>query len=500
MNRIKRYLQQEMNRERLIFLISLITALFVAGESFIPFRTFLFPLLIPALILTLLFFAFTMKRIRARLRGTLGIYLPLALLMLLFLIALQSAPIPVWHFYYELFNMGVILLLIILQLLLISSRDQLLRHRNQFFRILFYLITAIALLALSRFALHLRGLEMPEQLIPGRLNPGTSLTDNPDTFILAPLAAIIGLILFKFRQKTHPLLSLLYHFSFLLIFYTIIWSGSSKGVLVMLLLVTGLLLLRIWFLVHPSRVRNHNLIRNLNIMLLVIGFSGVMGHYLLNMMPGHKKEEWISRMNFDSYHFKSEVTLITFSHIRLFNHQAGLQSWYDHLWGKEAADEMALRDRITFVLTEQENNILGPEPLSLHDQAITSRKEMIRSAWQFFGSFSTRQKITGQGFAYLSTAPVHYSPNYGERPADINSNFIFNILYASGITGLTVLVWLVLMVVRIYWVNRKLLLALFSLFVVTAGLYLLMPNMLFSCPLLLVAIAMPLRYRTAKES
>jgi hypothetical protein len=376
----------------------------------------------------------------------------------------------------------------------------LLRHRNQFFRTLFYLITGIALLALTRFVLHLWGMEMPEQLIPGRVHPGTSLTSNPDTFILAPLAAMIGLILFKFRQKTHPLLSVLYHFSFLLMFYTIIWSGSSKGLLVMLLLVAGLFLLRIWFLVHPSRVRNHNLIRNLNIMLLVIGFSGLMGHYLLNVIPGHKKEEWISTINFDSYHFKSEVTLITFAHIRLFDHQAGLQSWYDHLWGKEAADEMALRDRITFVLTEQENNILGPEPLSLHDQAITYRKEKIQSAWLSFSTFSTRQKIIGKGFGYLGTAATPFSPGYGEQPIDINSNFIYNILYASGLTGLLVLLWLLMLVFRIYWLNRKLLLALFSLFAVTAALYLLMPNMLFSCPLLLVAIAIPLRYQTAKES
>lgn len=499
MNRVKTYLQQELNRERLISLVSLIMALFVAGESFFPFRQLLFPLLIPTILITILFFAFSLKRVRAKLRGTLGIYLPFTLAMLLFLIALQKSNLAIELFYYELFNMGVILLIVLLQILLISTKEQLLRHRNQFFRTLFYLMTAVAILALARFGLFLWGIELPEILMPDRLLHGTALTHNPDIFILAPIATMIGLILFKFRQKAHIVLSILYHFSFLLMFYTIIWSGSSKGFLLMIILVFVLIFLRIFFLFHSSRVRNFNLIKNLNVMILVIGFSAIMGHYLLNVVSGETKERWIAGLRLDSYHFKSEVTLITFAHIRLFDHRADLQGWYDRLWGKEPADEEAVRHRIAFALTEKENVLLAPEPISFHDQTVTYRIEQISRIMDQFRGYSTHEKIFGKGLGYLGQPGVFVLGRQGEMPVNINNNYMANALLASGLLGLGVLVWLHLQVLVLFWKNRKRLLALFSLFLTTAVLYLLIPNTLFACPLLLVAIAIPFRYRTAKE-
>lgn len=492
-------MQREMHRKRLPVLISLTAALFVAGESFHYFRGLLYPLLGFTVVITILFFIMTMRRIRARLRGMTGIYLPLIITMLLFVIAINRSGLPVQLFYYELFNMGVIGLIIFLQILLIKNRDDLLKHRDQFFRILFYLVTAISVMALIRFALHLWGIALPDQLVSQRVQSGTTLTHNPDTFIIAPVAAMIGILLFKFRQKTTFGLNLLYHFSFLLIFYTIIWSGSGNALLIMIGLVAMLVVTRVFFLFHHSRKRNYNLIKNLNVIILVVGFSAVLGSYLFFVVPGKQKDLWIARMNLESYHVKSEVTLITFAHIKTFNHTADLQKWYERLWGQEDQDKGAMRDRISFILTEQENLFMAPEPEKWHRKVLDYRLNQLQKIRDLFNEYSPRERWFGKGYGYLKDPGFIPTEATSVVPTNLAHNYLVNTLLASGIVGVGFLFWLLLSVLGVFWVNRKRLLALYVLFVVTATLYLLIPNTFLSCPLLLFSMSIPLRYRKAKD-
>ncbi len=481
----------------MIPLISFIAAVFVANESFPMLKIPLYFLIGAGLLIIFLFFSLNLLRIREKIRGTTLVYLPLIFTCIFFLVAAMNSPYSTHSYYQELFNLSVVALIIILQLLIISNKEQLLKHRNQFFRILFYLVTFISLAGLCKFILYLRGIDISAHIPVEQWSLGTSLISNSDIFIIAFVAAMTGVILFKFRQKSSLIMSVIYHISFLVMFYTVIWSGSRKGLLLMILLAVVLVVTRVYFLIHSSRVRNYNLIKNLNILILVLGFSALIGTWALNLVPGPKKEEWILRLGFNRYHFKSEITLVTFEHISVFNPNADLQKWYDNLWKQNTPEESALKDKISFVLIEQENISTAPEKHPWTEKAYSNRKENWHRSLEIFTTYTNREKIFGKGFRYLDEFHNLPPDEPSKKILLLRNNYLVSSLMYSGIAGLVVLLLLILQVLRIYFINRKLLLALFTIFVLISSLNLLFTNTILSSPLLLIALIIPLRYKKA---
>jgi hypothetical protein len=490
------YIRLFLSDHQLNRVFSLLAALFVARVSLGWFDVLFFPLLVVTSVIILLKVLFDFRDARFRLRGAIGAY-PLFLLVLVFFVfALINSYYEIRSFRNEAINMGSIIVLILAQLLLLGSVEDFMVHRNRFFRALFYLITFTSATGVVKLWLYLRGIEVSLFAEEKHLALGTSLIDNPDQFITAIVAAMIGVILYKFRQKSPFLLALLYHSSFLLMFYTIIWSGSKKGFLLMLLLFVILILVRLFFIFHHSRGRNYNLIKNLNIVILTIGFSSLIGTWVINLVPGEKKEQWIGALGFDRYHFKSEVTMVTFSHLSTFNHEADLQRWYDRLWGYSNPAEEALHDKILFVLIEQENLSLAPEITPWAEKAFGHRRQRLEASIRLFSHYTDEQKLWGQGFHYLN----HFSstPIAGPtaEPVQYRNNYLVSALLYSGVLGLLALVGLLLQVFRTYWVNRKELLALAAIFMVNGILFLLSYNTLLSVPIMLLTTAMALRVQS----
>jgi hypothetical protein len=496
---LKTYLQEEMQRERSIALVSLIAALFVASSSVSWLIIPVFVLSVLGVCLSLLMIMLRLRRVRAKVRGVPGVYLPLIINLLAFFYAIRFSDLNAACFRVELSNMAVIVALVLMQIILIDSKEQVLRHRNQFFRLLFYLMTVASLFSLAKFAFYLRG----DVFLPGWFNDrfalGTSLMRDTDLFIIAPVAAMIGVILFKFRQKSNALMALLYHTSFLLMFYTVIWSGSKKGLLLMVLLYVLLAALRVWFLFHKSRVNNYNLIKNLNIMLLVLGFSALLGHWVINVIPSEQREGYVNQMGFDRFHFKSEITLITHSHITVFYPDYGLQQWYDHLWGPSMQDVVALKEKIAFVLTEHDQRLPDPLPGLWTEQALAHRQNSFDQARDLFLGFSHKEMLLGKGFSVLREIDPIQQLQPTPCHNGYSNNFLMLTLLSTGLVGLVLLGWLLGQVFRIYWLNRKELIALFTIFLLIVALQLLFHQPLIASPLLMVAVIIPLRYRKGKD-
>lgn len=483
-----------------MFLVSLLTALFIARESLPILNFFFYPLLVLSAVYTLVVLAASAKFIiKLNRKGAAGVYLPFMLVALFVVIAVVNSEYTPLAFSAEFINLGVAIILVIMYFSFIHDKEQFFWQRNLFFRILFYLMTAVSILGLAKFWFYLRGIEVPFLFSEERFALGTSLILNTELFITPIVAAMIGVILFKFRQKSYLHMSVLYHLSFLAMFYTVLWSGSKKGLLMMIILFAVIVLLRIFFILHKSRARNYNLIKNLNVLILVIGFSALLGTWAINVLPGEKKEEWISRLGFDNYHFKSEMTLITHSHISTFDFQADLQRWYDRLWGNYEADEKAMQDKITFVLVEQENIFVAPERSRWAVQAYDRRLERWTSSKALFLEYSKKEKLSGRGFRYLNDFSVLSAWDHSANVVHFMNNYLVSSLLYSGLAGLLALMWLLLQVFRIYWINRRDLIALFAIFFVFGLMFLLTHNTILSNPLLLVACIMPLRFRTIDE-
>lgn len=478
-------------------LVSLFTALFIAKESFPEFNRFFIPFIFFSVAFSLAILIVSHKLVVIlNKKGSAGQYLLFYLVVLFFVLAVRNSDYDPHMFRNEFFNLAAVSVLIVMYFCFVHSVEQFIRQRNLFFRILFYIMTFVSVAGLVKFWFYLRGVDVPWLFTEGGFALGTSLIVDADTFITAIVAAMIGVILFKFRQKSSFPFPIIYHGSFLLMFYTVIWSGSKKGLILMITLFIVIVLLRIFFLLHKSRVRNYNLIRNLNILILVLGFSGLLGTWAITMVEGDQKERWISRLGFDRYYFKSEMTMVTFSHISIFNHQADLQRWYDRLWGQQEPDIPSMQDKISFVLTEQENIFLAPERSRLTVQTYDQLRQHYISSFAEFNAFSRKEKITGQGFGYLDHhARLSPDKKDGSGVLFLNNNYLVSALMYSGIAGVAALILLLLQVFRIYWVNRRELLAMFAIFMVMSAIYLLSHNTILTNPLLLVAVIMPLRYR-----
>jgi hypothetical protein len=483
----------------LIKLLGLLTALYVAKVSFPLYHWFF----IGVLVLTLAGVSVLMLKPRSEdsslNQPALQVYFPLGLVFLFFLLAILRSDIKTIAFRQELFNLGFIILLILMQLKLLPGQQLLTRYRNYFFRALFYLISAVALTGLAKFLLYLRGIEMPALFQQDQMALGTSMVLNTDQFIAAIVAAMIGVMLFKFRQKNSLIMDILYHASFLIMFYTIIWSGSKKGLLMMILLFISVVVLRVHFLIHKSRAHNYNLIRNLNVIILVIGFSVIIGTWAINYVKGEKKEEWIAQLGFDSYHFKSEMTLITFAHLSTFNNQADLQRWYDRLWGNYPEDYQAMKDRIAFVLVEQENKAVNDDPGSWTFKAYDYRRQRWETTFERFKGFSDRTRILGAGFSYLETQLPGKNPEEEPSLVHFQNNYLISALLYSGFLGVFAMLWLMIQVGWIYYKQRNELLALLVIYGVMAILYLLSYNAILSNPILLIALIMPLRVAAIRQ-
>lgn len=496
MEKKQNYIRLFLSDRQLNGVFSLLAALFIARASLGWFDVLFFPLLVVTSVIILLKVMFDFRDARFRLRGAIGAYAPLLLVMIFFVFALINSYYEIQSFQNEFLNLGSVIVLILAQLLLLGSVEDFIVHRNRFFRALFYLITFTSVTGVVKFWLYLRGIEVSFFAEEKHLALGTSLISNPDQFITAIVAAMIGVILFKFRQKSPFFLALLYHSSFLLMFYTIIWSGSKKGFLLMLLLFISLILVRLFFIFHHSRGRNYNLIKNLNIVILVIGFSSLIGTWAINLVPGEKKEQWISALGFDRYHFKSEITMVTFSHLSTFNHEADLQRWYDRLWGYSNPAEEALHDKILFVLIEQENITLAPEITPWTEKAFGHRRQRFEASVRLFMHYTDEQKLWGQGFHYLNHFRSTPVAGPTEEPVQFRNNYLASSFLYGGLLGLLSLAGLLLQVVRIYWINRKEMLALAAIFMVNGILHLLSYNTFLSLPIMHLTTIMALRVQS----
>jgi len=479
-------------------LLSLLTAVYVAKASFPVFEWLWLIILAIAAVVSISILVTHRKTFPERRGNALHVYFPLGLVLLFFLLAIVRSDFSTRAFSDELINLGMIILLIFMQIALLPTYQILIRYRNNFFRALFYLISFVSLAGLAKFWFYLRGIEIPALFQQEQMALGTSMVLNTDQFIAAIVASMIGVMLFKFRQKNGLLMDVLYHASFLIMFYAVIWSGSKKGLLLMILLFISVILLRIFFLFHKSRAHNYNLIRNLNVIILVIGFSAMLGTWAINFVKVEKKEQWIAQLGFDSYHFKSEMTMITFAHLSTFYQQADLQRWYDRLWGNQPVDTQAMKDRIAFVLVEQENIAVNDDPGSWTFKAYEYRKQRWGTTLDLNKDFSYKRRHFGAGFAYLSIQWPGTFSEPGTESVQFRNNFLVSSLLYSGLLGILALLWLLIQAGFIYYRHRKELLAMMVIFGVMVALFLLSYNSILSNPILLVTLIIPLRFGVIK--
>lgn len=493
-----RAIRERFTSERYIPLLSLTTALFVVKESFPALNWIFYPLLLAFALLTVVLQTVKPYSTAFRFRGAFAPYALLLMVFGVFLLSIYRSGLSMASFQTELFHLGATLLLIVVHLVFINNPDLFIRYRNGFFRTLFYLVLFVSGIGLLKFWVFLRGWELPVVADAMRMSLGTSLVPDNDRFILALVAAMMGMILIKFRQKNNFLLNILYHISFLVMFYAIIWSGSKKGFLMMLFFVVALMGTRIFYLFHKSRARNYRLIRNLNILILMLGFSALAGTWVFLFVEGNQKEHWMDRLGFNSYHFKSEITLITYAHISTFNGNADLQLWYDKLWGSAKGDKKSLKDKIDFVLIEQENASVNHQDDSWVRKAFSHRKQRWDASIGLFSGYPTEKKIWGKGFAYLGHFAAPGKPPPVTEPVMWHNNYLITMLLSSGFAGLFLLLLLFGQVIICCWRNRTELIAVFSVFLITAALLLLSYNTLLTAPMLLTCIIFPLTYQSMR--
>jgi hypothetical protein len=302
----------------------------------------------------------------------------------------------------ELINVGVILVILFLLMLYIKVPEDYERFKGEIARFFLIFAVLISILGLLKFTLLLKGIEW-EFLKQGERYPwGSSLMHDYNFFSLGSLLGIGVLIFFYFRRRNGLWLGLLYHASFLLMFYNVIWSGSRRGFVSLIILVSIIVVLRIFFFFRKQRASHPNLIHNFNLLILTIGFSILMATYFFKYYPYEKKEQLIEKLQFDEEITKNEIAKITYRHLNIMNIPRGLNSWYDELWG--------------FNYIQVEEDILLPankQPFSYEAEDLISKEKAKvyhsrTDRWKyarnlFWEKYSASEKMFGKGFDYLVT-------------------------------------------------------------------------------------------------
>lgn len=426
-------------------------------------------------------------------------YFLLLAITVTFLLSIHRSELHPFDFSVELYHMAALMIFAPGLFYLIRTPEQFLSFRDLFFRWLTISTFVVAGAGLLKFWFVLREVPLPGYLSELQAGLGASLIPDNDSFILPLVAALMGLVFNRFRRKNHPLVNIAYHFVFLLLFYVVLWSGSKKGFILMILLFAGIILLRIYYLFHANRAYNYRLIKNLNVLILVLGFSALASTWLIVTPDYNTKEQWIERAGFNRYRFKSEVTMITYAHLSAITDKVELQDWYDRIWigGEKNLTQEALKEKIAFMLREQEKSSLARDEVSWVEKAYDTRRQRFEITKDIFRQYTPEQKMVGIGFSYLNNFPaaVTYEASFQKDTVVWQNNYITSALLYSGILGALLVILLILQCVVIWRYYGSELLSMLALLFLAVGFRLFSYNVFFTEPLLLIAVLLPLHYK-----
>lgn len=419
--------------------------------------------------------------------------------VLAFLLSIQRSALDPRDFSAELYHMAALVIFSLAMLYLVRTPEQFLLFRDLFFRWLTITTFLVAGAGLLKFWFVLREVSLPGYLSEIQAGLGASLISDNDSFILPLVAGLVGLVFNRFRRKNHQLINIAYHFLFLLLFYVVLWSGSKKGFILMILLFAAIIILRVYYLFHTNRAFNYRLIKNLNVLILVLGFSALASTWLIVTTDYVTKEHWIERAGFNRYRFKSEVTMITYAHLSSVTDKVELQNWYDRIWtgGEKNLSQEALKEKIAFMLREQEKSSLARNEVSWVEKAYDTRRQRFEITKDIFRQYTPEQKMVGIGFRYLDNFPasVTFEASLQKDTVVWQNNYFTSALLYSGILGALLVILLILQCIVIWRYYGSELLSMLVLLFLAVGFRLFSYNVFFTEPLLLVAVLLPLHYK-----
>ncbi|HRZ43200.1 MAG TPA: hypothetical protein P5228_10910 [Bacteroidales bacterium] len=419
--------------------------------------------------------------------------------VLVFLLSIHRSELDILDFSAELYHLAALAIFALGCLYLIRTPEKFLVFRDLFFRWLTIFGFLLASAGFLKFWLVLREIPLPAWIpaVPSGL--GSSLIPDNDSFILPLVAALIGLLFNRFRRKNQALINLAYHFVFLMLFYVVLWSGSKKGFVLMMLLFVCIIILRIYYLFHANRAYNYRLIKNLNVLILVLGFSALAATWLIVTPDYATKEKWIEKAGFNRYRFKSEVTLITYAHLSSITDKVELQDWYDRIWSgaDNSLSENALKEKIAFMLREQEKSTFVSNEDNWVEKAYDTRRQRFEMVKDIFRQYTPDQKFLGIGFGYLDNFPaaVTFEASLHKGTVVWQNNYLISALLYSGILGALLILLLAVQSIVIWRYYGSELLSLVALMFLAAGFRLFSHNVFLTEPLLLMALLLPVHYK-----
>jgi hypothetical protein len=475
-----------------------ITALFVVKESFPWIDYLFFPLFALFFIWAIIVNAGIKNQSGIPSRSYIFPYIMFLSISLVFLIAIFRSDLPVLDFKMEMLHLFTGTGFILTGFFILKTRDDFIAFRDSFFRTLMVISFLICLAGFGKFLIILMGFDLYPRISFMQQAVGTSLIADNDSFILPLVAAMFGVLFNRFRQKNHPIISISYHLIFLSLFYVVLWSGSKKGFVLALLIFLWIISLRIFYLLNHRRVHNYRLIRNLNILILVLGFSVLLGTWTIIIPNNGQKDRWLETAGFDRMRFKSEVTRITFAHYSTFSRKADMKQWYERLWGGgKYVSQQAMQDQIAFILKEQEKLAVSNDGTNWVERVYDDRMEGLKFLKEVFGRFTPREQWFGAGLNLPEEVPAIGNPpgKFSYAGGHWPNNYLLTALLYSGLTGILLILILFGQVVYICYHYRSELRSFLAIFLLASIFRMLSNNVLFSEPLILIAVIAVLGYR-----
>jgi len=446
----------------IIFIIALAANFYILRMA-IPHITFLF---IACLAIVLIYSVYNFIKAPVKIdRRFNKQLLPFYLICLTFVVGLVFT--KHWNTFLikESLNIAILFSFIFVFYLHIRNIDDFNLFVKSFCRQFLIIVSIVALFGMIKYSLLLSGVKLTF-LFDGDLYPwGSSIIRDYNFYSLAGLLSICIIIYLCNIRQSFSYTAIL-HLLFTLHIVNVFYSGSRRGIIVLFILISVLLVARIWFFMkHNTKWKV--LSKNISYFIMYTFLFGFI-IYLIVYSPNGKLRETIKKLaSYDEICFKQEITKNAFRYITVVNPRKDIKQVYNMLWIdydlrnhnlnhnnnlSSSIDTTKILDSNFDIVFEEEKRA---NLENFEKTTYGSRTERWLYALDIFkNQYNFQQKLFGNGFNYLTTFGNRFWVENNEPfKVDYPHNPLLASLLYSGIVGLAIYVLFLLLMVYKYLRN-----------------------------------------------
>jgi len=346
--------------------------------------------------------------------------LPFFIISLFYIIGIFSSSGYIFYAFKELLNVPIFIFLIICFFLFVKDKETFKKFTTIFCKHFILFASIVSILGLTTLILRVFGIELTFLNYSKYIIIGTSLTNDYNFYCLFSLIGLIALI-FKYSDFNKVSFRIL----FILLSCNIFFSGSRRGIILLLIIWFALFLFGLNFRFNLKKIIIKTLFFFIGLSIIAILFTLVLHHKIIK-----KNNQSLDLRGSFQYQVKDISTQLIFRYLTVINTNKSYDELFRNLW----INDNLLSSKINY---DEYSNVKGNNSLLYNGdfdygllfwepEANATKLELVRTP---YGNGVRVSRFAGDGgnwpLSYTGRKIIFYS----------NHNFVFNFKFkvVSGI-------------------------------------------------------------------